>query len=61
MISHDLGRVAHLGQVGVRKLLRTALSRGWAAWHGVWLESTRQRNLLKKAGARLTRPLLLQT
>ena len=52
-------RVEHLGQMGIKKLMNQGLARGWGAWHGKWSEKVRQRNLLKKAGARLTKPKLM--
>jgi hypothetical protein len=36
-------RVAHLGEMGVRRLMNQGLTRGWSAWHGLWSESKRQR------------------
>jgi len=54
-------RVAHLGQLGVKRMLNQKLSMGWTAWHGMWEHKVYQRNLLKKAGARLTRPKLISS
>jgi len=54
-------RVAHLGEMGVRRLMNQGLTRGWSAWHGLWSESKRQRSLLKKAGARLVKPKLIHS
>ena len=39
-------RVAHLQQVGMRRLLKQGLARGWSAWHEVYSEAMRQRQLL---------------
>ena len=52
-------RVEHLKSVAIRRIALKDLARGWMGWHGVWSEKVRQRNLLKKAGARLTKPKLL--
>ena len=54
-------RVAHLGEMGVRRLMNQGLTRGWSAWHGLWSESKRQRSLLKKAGVRLVKPKLIHS
>ena len=52
-------RVQHLGQQGLKRMMNQKLSMGWTAWHGMWSEQVRQRNLLKQAGARLTKPKLI--
>ena len=52
-------RVQHLAQVGLKRIMNGAISRGWTAWHGMWAEKVRRKNLLKKAGARLTKPKLV--
>ena len=52
-------RVAHLQQMGVKRLINQNLARGWSAWHDKYAEAVRKRNLLKQAGARLTRPKLM--
>jgi hypothetical protein len=52
-------RVEHLKQVAIRRIALKDLARGWVGWHGMWSEKVRQRNLLKKAGARLTKPKLV--
>ena len=52
-------RVAHLGQMGVRRLMQQGLARGWTAWHDQYADAIRQRNILKQAGARLTKPKLI--
>ena len=54
-------RVAHLGEMGVKRLMNQGLARGWSAWHEVWAEKVRKRNLLKQAGARLTKPKLVKS
>ena len=46
-------------QVAIRRIALRDLSKGWAGWHDAWEEVVRQRNLLKQAGARLTRPKLV--
>ena len=53
-------RVEQLGQQGLKRMLNQKLALGWSGWHGMWSEKVRQRNLLKKAGARLTKPKLIQ-
>jgi uncharacterized protein (UPF0254 family) len=52
-------RVAHLGNMGLKRLMNQGLARGWAAWHGLWSNNIRKRNLLKKAGMRITKPKLM--
>ena len=52
-------RVAHLGQIGVRRLMKQGLARGWSAWHDNWLDYQHKKRLLKNAGARLTKPKLV--
>ena len=52
-------RVEHLGQMGMRRILQRDLTRGWVAWTEVHYEAARRANLLKGAGARLTRPKLV--
>ena len=51
-------RVAHLQQMGMKRLMNQGIARGWSAWHGMWSEKQRQKRLLKQAGARLTKPKL---
>ena len=52
-------RVAHLGQIGVKRMMNQKLSMGWSAWREMYLELQRKKNLLKAAGARLTKPALV--
>ena len=53
------GYVEHLKSVAIRRIALKDLARGWSGWHGAWAEKVRQRNLLKQAGARLTKPKLV--
>jgi len=52
-------RVAHLQQIGVRRLFAQGLARGWTAWHDMYREYQRKRNVLRHAGARLSRPKMV--
>ena len=52
-------RVEALGQQGLKRMMNQKLAMGWSGWHEMWFENVRQRNLLKKAGARLTKPKLI--
>jgi len=52
-------RVEHLKSVAIRRIALKDLARGWMGWHGMWSEKVRQRNLLKQAGARMTKPKLI--
>ena len=52
-------RVQHLQQLGVKRLMQQGLARGWSAWYDLYEEHVRKRNLLKAAGARLSRPKLV--
>jgi hypothetical protein len=54
-------RVEALGQQGLKRMMNQKLAMGWSAWHEMWSHKVHQRNLLKKAGARLTKPKLTQT
>ena len=52
-------RVAHLQQIGVRRLFSQGLARGWTAWVHEYNEYKRKKNLLQNAGARMARPKLV--
>ena len=52
-------RVEHLKQLAIRRIALKDLARGWVGWHELWSVKVRQRNLLKKAGAKLTKPKLV--
>jgi hypothetical protein len=52
-------RVAHLQQLGVKRLRNQSIARAWSAWHGTWFEVTRKRRLMRQAGAYLVRPKLV--
>ena len=52
-------RIEHTKEMAMRRILKRDLSRGWMAWHGVWSEKRRQQNMLRAAGARLTKPKLV--
>eukprot|EP00966_Prymnesium_polylepis_P008286 190744-Prymnesium_polylepis.1 len=52
-------RMEHLQRVAMRRLGQQELAKGWSAWTETYLEGLRKRNLLKQAGARLTRPRLI--
>ena len=54
-------RVAAVQQQALRRIQQIGLSKGWSAWHELWEERVRQRNMLRQAGARLTRPALACT
>ena len=51
-------RVEHLQQMAARRIMQQALNRGWLAWFDQYLEVKRERQLLRAAGARLTKPAL---
>ena len=52
-------RVAHLGQIGVKRMMNQKLSMGWTAWKEQYDESRRKQRLLRTAGQRLMRPALV--
>ena len=52
-------RVDHLQKIGMKRLMNAGLARGWSAWHGLYAERRRKRNMLRQVGARLTKPKLL--
>ena len=47
--------------MGLKRMMNGALGRGWSAWHEMWSEKVRQRNLLKQAGSRLLKPKLVHS
>ena len=59
MAAEKQKRVEHTQQMAMRRLAKRDLSRGWVAWHDMFAEERRRRNLLKKAGAKLTKPKLV--
>ena len=52
-------RVEHLTGMAARRMGKKELAMGWQAWSELYHEKVHQRNLLKKAGARLTKPKLI--
>ena len=52
-------RIAHTQQMAVRRIGKRDLTRGWVAWSDLYLEQRRRKNMLKAAGAKLTRPKLV--
>ena len=52
-------RVLHLQQVGIRRMLKAGLARGWTSWAAHYSERVRQRRLLAAAANRLVRPRLV--
>jgi Ca2+-binding EF-hand superfamily protein len=52
-------RVAHLQQLGVKRMMQIGLARGWSAWEDQWREAVHKRNLLKGAASRLTKPKMV--
>ena len=54
-------RVENLKAMAIRRIALKELSKGWTAWVDMYEEQRRQVNLLKQAGARLSRPLLLHS
>jgi hypothetical protein len=49
-------RVEGLKAVAIRRMVLKELARGWSGWFAMYEAQVHQRNLLKKAGARLTKP-----
>lgn len=39
-------RVAHLQQLGVKRLRSQAIARAWSAWHSTWFEMTKARQVM---------------
>jgi len=54
-------RVENLKSVAIRRIVLKELSKGWTAWVDMYEEQRRQVNLLKQAGARLSRPVLIHS
>ena len=52
-------RIAHLGEIGVKRMMNQKLSMGWSAWLEMYEDYQRKKRLLKNAGARLTKPKLV--
>ena len=52
-------RVAHLQQMGVRRLLQQGLARGWTAWMDTYREYKHNQFLLRGAANRFARPKLV--
>ena len=51
-------RVEGLKAVAIRRMVLKELARGWSGWFAMYEAQVQQRNLLKKAGARLTKPTM---
>ena len=49
----------HLGQLGIKRMMNHKLSLGWSAWIEMYENCVRQRNMLKAAASRLTKPKLV--
>ena len=54
-------RIALVCERAARRIANAGLTRGWTAWVDAYYEQTRQMQLLKSAGARLSKPLLTAT
>ena len=52
-------RVAHLQQLGVRRLMQQGLARGWTAWLDIYLDYQHKKRMLKTAASRLSKPKLV--
>ena len=39
-------RIAHLQQLGVKRLRSQAIARAWSAWHSTWFEMTKARQVM---------------
>ena len=50
-------RIAHLQGMGIRRLVHQGLARGWGAWKEIYELRKRRKNLLKRAGYRLAKPM----
>ena len=44
-------RVAHLAQVGLRRIMQHGLARGWNAWHDLWVDISHTKRLLAASAA----------
>ena len=40
-------KVAHLAQIGIKRLMQQGLARGWTTWHDIHVDRTRRRRLLQ--------------
>jgi len=58
MMRENQKRIEHLGHLGAKRRARQQLILGWSVWHSLWSGCAHQRNLLRKAGARLIKPKL---
>jgi hypothetical protein len=52
-------RVEHTKEMAVRRIFKRELTRGWVAWYDLYVEKARERNLLRSAGAKLSKPKLV--
>ena len=52
-------RVEHLANVGLKRILKGDLAKGWSAWHEMWEEKTRQQRMLAASASRLAKPKLV--
>ena len=53
------GRVAHLQEVGLKRLFQQDLARGWSSWLEMYLEVSHKRELIREALRRLAWPKLV--
>eukprot|EP00966_Prymnesium_polylepis_P108392 2509067-Prymnesium_polylepis.1 len=51
-------RIEQIGSQGMRRIMQKELAAGWQGWHDMYTAAVRKRNLLKAAGARLSKPKL---
>ena len=49
-------QIAHIQQIAVRRIAQMGLAKGYTAWQTKYLEAKRRKNLIRSAGARLTKP-----
>ena len=49
-------RVAHLREMGARKLRRQTLARGWQTWQRGWAAERSRKNLARRAAGMLSQP-----
>ena len=54
-----LKRIEHTKEMAIRRIGKRDLTRGWVAWSDQFKSERKRRQLLKKAGARLTKPKLI--
>jgi len=52
-------RIAHLHQVGLRRLFQKDLAKGWSSWRATYLDITYKRDLIREAIRRLSWPKLV--